>query len=1312
MDSEREITQELTDSIREVIGRKVKISMLSPVRWESKPDKYEQRILAFTACRLFILTAKVPSKIDWTFNYLDLDIIESKKSNQFFLTVDGKIHKFYTNTTTNERVDMMIMHLVTAVKSIFPAAPIERIVRKIDLLPYERLQNLQNILESLEIRDCGPCGGYSRMYACMCDYHCLPYREEVAWDVDTIYHAHNTREFCLQDFDHLEPRDLIPIISALEHNTWFTRLKASNIKLLPEAAEQIIRVMKKSTSLEELYMDNIGMKGEFVHKLSMALIANSCTAVHSLNLANNLIEDKGLSSLCGFVAKASPIAGANHLSAPICKATKGLIALNLARTVLSSKGVNAVAHALTLNKFMATTLKTLSFAENSLRDDISHLLRFLGQPNTLTHLDLSGTECNLDNLFLALSTGCHTHLSHLNVSRNVFAAKKKDVSSASSQPVKQFFTSAKSLKSVDLSSTRLSSDILKSLLLGFASNAHLSDVKLNLSGNDFKSSHATQIMETCLPDIPCISSLDLSECNLDHEFSVAVLAIARNSHLRELNLARNFQNVKPKNLPQLLNALVHLIHDEDSKLQSLSLSECRLKSGAGLVLSALGSNQYLKTIDICGNQIGDAGARIFAKALQVNAKLETIILDNNSITHTGYQDLAWALEKNHSIRHIPYPVFDAAASMKVVPEKFATVLNEIEKLLWRNQEPQTKCNERLIRLKQGVVFSNSQQMVDQLICQVQDGIDTLKRCPQVEELDTTALELEGNELVTDADRFKQFLHQLHESTNDSSEYTGGVGNLLEYFVSQLNQTVDMQLRDTIEKMCIKAEELYPQIFRRKKSFKGDLLASARIPQDFLTQCIMRQLAGDVEAKMSEVVLCASSRLSDRVLEDIISSMSSCHNHLSNAIRLHAEWYNSHKASPHRDQKQKSSAVNGTSETIETSKPRSFFTRKINLRPQSIAGNDVDLIAIEEALKLESVREVPPSPTEIPQEEPRHLHKLEHLNKSRPKPKRNRPISKPPMSKSSGDIPPIDDGLGNFFALPELNSGHPNRLSWNKADAVQSLPVFMASPSVARKELVRPADEVVKRTFEPVVEEVERNDTKSSETGAGGKAPFGLSERGFTADIMAEMRAKQEARASGIFNLNVNNGGNVEPVSNGRSKSPPPPTTPKPRSRIGGLGKSLGAKSSEEHENGSSTSPPSPTTPLSNTPDSLGHLDTASIGSDSGVMNDSGSHKSVRALVSSLEHATGDDVEAMRKGASLPRTVIAASVTRSKSMRSAETPEQNNVPAPSNSGGSPPTPSRPMRTLKLKDRVKSLFNDSSKDVKAPTAADGKTKVIEF
>ena len=54
----------------------------------------------------------------------------------------------------------------------------------------------------------GPCGGFSAQYLCMCDYYGLPFREEVAWDVDTIYFSHDSHELCLQDFEHLDHRDL------------------------------------------------------------------------------------------------------------------------------------------------------------------------------------------------------------------------------------------------------------------------------------------------------------------------------------------------------------------------------------------------------------------------------------------------------------------------------------------------------------------------------------------------------------------------------------------------------------------------------------------------------------------------------------------------------------------------------------------------------------------------------------------------------------------------------------------------------------------------------------------------------------------------------------------------------------------------------------------------------------------------------------------------------------------------------------------------------------------------------------------------
>lgn len=85
----------------------------------------------------------------------------------------------------------------------------------------------------------------------------------------------------------------MPIISALEYNTWFTKLRASHIKLPHEAIDRVLHVMRKSLSLEELYLDNLGLKADFAHRLSMALVSNEATPLHTLDLSNNMIEDKG-----------------------------------------------------------------------------------------------------------------------------------------------------------------------------------------------------------------------------------------------------------------------------------------------------------------------------------------------------------------------------------------------------------------------------------------------------------------------------------------------------------------------------------------------------------------------------------------------------------------------------------------------------------------------------------------------------------------------------------------------------------------------------------------------------------------------------------------------------------------------------------------------------------------------------------------------------------------------------------------------------------------------------------------------------------
>ena len=63
--------------------------------------------------------------------------------------------------------------------------------------------------------------------------------------------------------------------------------------------------------------------------------------------------------------------GAAHTTGPLGKMPKGLQKLNLARCSLTGKGVGQIAHSLSLNRSMPTSLQYLNFAENTLKDDIN-----------------------------------------------------------------------------------------------------------------------------------------------------------------------------------------------------------------------------------------------------------------------------------------------------------------------------------------------------------------------------------------------------------------------------------------------------------------------------------------------------------------------------------------------------------------------------------------------------------------------------------------------------------------------------------------------------------------------------------------------------------------------------------------------------------------------------------------------------------------------------------------------------------------------------------------------------------------------------
>uniref|UniRef100_I3JJ24 Capping protein regulator and myosin 1 linker 1 n=1 Tax=Oreochromis niloticus TaxID=8128 RepID=I3JJ24_ORENI len=1096
-----EVPKELLESVRDAVGRKVKLSLRKRVKLEIKGDKMENRVLALASYRAYLLTARIPTKVR---------TIMSVK-----LSIEYERGSFSLKLPSTDEVNEVVAHIGNCMQRICPGLPPSKVMKKLFMEPPDRLSSLQTLWENNKPAEPGPCGGFSQMYRCVCDWLGMPYREEVQWDVDTIYLTQDTRELNLQDFSHLENRDLVAIIAVLEFNQWFTKVSTKDYKLSADVCEQILRVVSRSSRLEELVLDNAGLKTDFAQKLAAALAHNPSSGLTTINLANNPLEDRGVSSL----------------GAQFAKLRLGLKHLNFSKTSLSPKGVNSLCQSLSASPSIPSSLVHLDLSGNMLRgDDMQHFYHFLGQPNSLATLDLSNTDCLLDQVCSALLRGSVEHLSVLNVSKSVFPHRKgKDVPPS----FKHFFSSAASLTSINVSGTKLPPEAVKALLLGLASNPSVKDVSLDLSCCELRSG-GSQILEGCIAEIPNISSLDISDNGLDSELSTLLVWLAKNRSIRHLSLGKNFNNIKSKNLAPVLDSLVHLIQEEESPLTSLSLADSRLKSDLTIVLNALGSNSTLTRLDISGNAMGDMGAKMLAKALQINSKLRTVIWDKNNTSPQGLQDVAAALEKNFTIRFMPLPIIDASQALKASPEKTEDALLKIETYLYRNHETRKYLQEQAYRLQQGIVTTTTQQMIDRICVKVQDHLNSLRNS----ETDAIVEDVRSAEsLIKDARNSKTLLPNLYhlgsasrEEVNSSS--VGPIQEKLESMAGEVTAVMDQQLQTLLESMVDAAESLCPHVMKRS-NLRVELMkaSSARmvVPKSFVSKTLLEQSGVDIINKISEVKLSLASFLSDRIVDEILEALSTSQHvladHLVRRGRPLVQQESVDLDVPEEKIPKRASAEILEAERLEDletcmmtpkSKRKSIHSRM--LRPVSRAFEmefDLDKALEDVPIHVEDtstsshtpstpsmvLSKLEPCPTgvmvELPSEEEK---KLQHFTKLRPRRNKKTHSSKVPQISSTpsqdgeqnGLMGRVDEGVDEFFSkkVTKMDS---------KDASSRSQPTDYSSSSDRSEEL---------RTPDSMDEPWEGSDGRGSPQ--GGKRYPGVQMMG--SGLLAEMKAKHERRA--------------------------------------------------------------------------------------------------------------------------------------------------------------------------------------------------------
>ncbi|XP_029970261.1 capping protein, Arp2/3 and myosin-I linker protein 3 [Salarias fasciatus] len=1007
------VSREITESIRKVLDKQA-IKFVRAIKQDTRSGKSEDRILVLATWRLYLFAVKVPTKVEVTFNFLEIRAMNTYPEHQVVIDTDKTTYSL--RLQSQDQLDHMVSHINYALSRVFNnsiyAPPICRAEEDLPDGSHKFSPNSETSLEPQKT-----CGGFSETYAALCDYNGIGCKEEVQWDVDTIYHSQDNREFNLLDFSHLDSRDLAVIVASIAYNTWFTKLYCKDMRIGSEVVDQVLHTVSKSNSLEELTLENAGLKSDFPQKMASALSENPASVIHSLNLAHNTLDNQGVSNLIQ----------------QVCRLNKGLRLLNLSKTSLSSKGVVSLSQALCSSDDYSNSLLHLDLSKNPgvlSGDDATNLYLFLAQPNCLVHLDLSGTDCTVDSLFGALLRGCCADLSYLNLSKNSFSHRK----ARDSLPTfRQFFSSAFSLTHVSLASMKVPPDSLRALFLGLSNNPHITDLHLDISSCELRSAGAGVIQEL-FPRVSCVGTLDISDNGLDADLLAVIPAFSRHPSLKHLMLGKNF-NIKGRVLDEILQKLVHLVQEEECALQSLSLADSRLRQRGTVLVNALGSNACLRKVDLSGNLLEDSGAKMLSKALQINTTLRSVTWDRNNTTATGFQDVARALEHNFTLQYMPVPLSDVTQAYRSAPEKTDQALTKIQRALLRNNQTQRFSQKQALRLHQGLVTSTAEQVMERLCVRVQQQVSVLKGCEEGEEVQA------ARQILKEARNSRALYPSLCELAHVLS-VDGPVKQRLDTLAGELAKAADKELQVVVDSMVSLCRELCPMSCSAAERLSPPLSSISEqvsIPRSAIRSALMERAAEDINRALEEVKLSVVSYLTNSIVDQILQELYTTHKTLLRQVSQAKRWDDVGSGRRTIRQSRLMESLEfpdedfGVNLGIDTMaiKKRSSRTRRI--RPVSTR------LSLGEEPSSSPTPSAPPHSATLTHSAsweclstlPTNGSPLRHVTHVRPRPpRRHRAGHLPPESHCSenGGVSMLEDGLPDFYSkrvLPDsqLSSLH-------------------------------------------------------------------------------------------------------------------------------------------------------------------------------------------------------------------------------------------------------------------------------------------------
>ncbi|XP_034389859.1 capping protein, Arp2/3 and myosin-I linker protein 2 isoform X3 [Cyclopterus lumpus] len=902
------VSQNLRDQISELL-KPHRVCLVTPVvlNHSSQPcGRSANRFVVLSLWRGYLVISKQRVRVESTFSYLEICSINILSHTQIVL--ETVRHTLSFSVPYVEDLEAMVSHMTASLKRVFPDSSPGKLFQTSTPDLQQRLLTLTDVMEEqLDSRPCS-CGGFSDTYAALCDYNQMPFREEIQWDVDNIYCINSWREFNLQDFSHLDSRDLALAVATLSFNQWFTKIYCKDLKLSVDIQQQLTFLLSRSPSLEELSLEASGLKLDFAIKMAAALREHTSSPLQSINLSGNPIQDKGVIAL----------------SQELENLAERLTRLSLSRVSMTAKGLGCLSQVLSSTQLFSSSLTHLDLSGNPgslVTEDATFLFKFLSSTNALSHLDLSDTNCPLDTLFVSLSAGCCSKLMHLSLARNTFSHRKVQKVTRS---IREFFSQSCELKYVGLSATKLPPQALRLLLQGLATNTCLFGLELDLSSCELRSAGA-QVIQEHISEATAIRSLDLSDNGFENDMVTLVLSVGRCHSLRHLALGKNFA-MKSRALTDVLHRIAQLFQDEEcvsetafhflfddelfwsissmvflqrmpkfliylrvcvcvcvcesvQPLQSLSVCDSQLKTGMHILLSALGGHAALTKVDISGNNIGDTGAKMLAKALMTNTRLRTLTWDRNNVTARGFQDVADALERNFTLQQVS-SLADITQSYHSNPDRTKEALHKIQQCLDRNNQRQSERGE----VQQVLRVHQSEKQIQGLCQQLEDSLQRLNHC-NIQEVQADIQT--AHEVLHNARESFKLLPSLYEAGRKCASDGDLVNCILAETATALTNEFSRSIQELAQGLMRGAEATCPRVVRRSSVFEclsECVSMRSRQTHTFLRSTLVENTGPIISNRLRELRQTLSVSLAESIIEQVLQDLTTTQNSMDCLIK--------------------------------------------------------------------------------------------------------------------------------------------------------------------------------------------------------------------------------------------------------------------------------------------------------------------------------------------------------------------------------------------------------------------------------------------